>query len=140
MINLHLEIPSACFGNAVGVASPSIIPDNQMTASTYLMYINSPHYGRLNDIRGDAWCAQSSSGAQDWLQVDLGKTVEICGVATQGNIKDPKYWVTKFKLAYSSDGGGWNTYRDTHGMEVVSGVKTFRRGKGGGGGFFPRRI
>ena len=81
-----------------------------MTSSTryYDLY---PHKGRLNLPR-TGWCAQSSNGNQDWLKVDLGRTFQICGVATQGrdhNLYDE--YVETFKLSFSSDGGGWNDYR-----------------------------
>ena len=86
-----------------------------MTASS-----SFPEYaaseGRLNGDR--AWCAQSSNGSQEWLSIDLGKTVEICGVATQGR-EDINASVTYFKLFYSPDGSGWTTYTDEHGSHKV---------------------
>ena len=92
-----------------------------MTASTWLNGNNYPFYGRMNGNRGNGWCAQSPFGNQDWLQVDLGKTVDICGVATQGD-KANVGWVTHFKLSHSLDGSGWTTYRDASGTEVVRDV------------------
>ena len=101
----------SCFNNAVGVSDPGIIPDNQMTASSQYSYNYHPYYSRLHGNRGDGWCARSSlSSTQDWLQVDLGKTTEICGVATQGDV-DGDEWTTDFKLSYySSNGSGWTYY------------------------------
>ena len=57
--------------------------------------------------------------SNDWLQIDLDKTIEVCGVATQGNghINGGGYreWTINFKLPYSvsPDGSGLTTYRDT---------------------------
>ena len=78
---------NACFNNAVGVSNPGTIPDNQMTASSQRGNSQGASYGRLDGSRNndEGWCAQSAGGTQDWLQVDLGKTIEICGTATLGN-------------------------------------------------------
>ena len=110
-----------CFTNAIGVGDQTIISDNQITATSYLGDIFLPAYGRLYDNRGDGWCAFLPSASNDWLQVDLGKTFLVCGVATQG---DAEYdlvisWVTAFKLSYSSAGNTWTTYKDENGIEVV---------------------
>ena len=92
-----------------------------MTASSYYddSYGYYPaYYGRLNAL--SSWCAQTRDGSQDWLQVDLGKTFELCGVATQGNGDGKlKEWVIDFKLSYAADGSSWTTYLDTDGSELV---------------------
>ena len=93
-----------------------------MTASSF--YENDdnyqPAYGRLHGTRGDGWCANERNGS-DWLQVDLGKVFELCGVATQGDVTydNEDEWVTDFKLSYSSDGNNWESYKDGNGIEVV---------------------
>ena len=66
-------------------------------------------YGRLKGDRGDGWCAKEPGRNDDWLQVDLGRSVEACALATQGD-RNGNEWVTAFKLLYSSDGTDWNTY------------------------------
>ena len=73
--------------------------------------------GRLNGNR--AWCAQSASGTQDWLKVELEMATEICGVATQGR-EDTDEYVMSFKLEYSLDGGGWTAYQDSYGNDEVN--------------------
>ena len=80
-----------------------------MSASSQYDNNNQAAYGRLNDDRGDGWCAQAAARNDDWLQVDLGKSIEACGLATQGDRNGSK-WVTAFKLSYSSDGTNWNAY------------------------------
>ncbi|KAL9969150.1 hypothetical protein ACROYT_G021326 [Oculina patagonica] len=112
---------SNCFQNAVGVANSGIIPDKQMTASSYYSARYKPGYGRLHYNRADGWCTSTPGKTGEWLQVDLGKLFLVCGVATQGDsIHDgvPE-WVTDFKLAYSLDGRTWTTYKDANGNEVV---------------------
>ena len=77
-----------------------------------------PSYGRLNGTRGDGWCAEKNDKDQ-WLQVDLGKIIEVCAVATQGDINGNE-WVIDFKLAYSkSSDGRWQIYKDANDLEVV---------------------
>ncbi|KAL9980621.1 hypothetical protein ACROYT_G009230 [Oculina patagonica] len=100
------EIIDPCFHNAVGVANPNIIPDNQMRATSYFTNDFQPANGRLH---GNGWCAGSPSDSNDWLQVDLGKTFQVCGVATQG-AKGGYGVVTVYRLSFSSDGDTWDNY------------------------------
>lgn len=109
---------NVCFNNPVGVADIRIILNTQMTSSTsrynghYMAY-----YGRLNDNRGDGWCTQSCCRSQDWLKVDLGKTFQICGVATQAT-RNYDEWVTDFNLSYSTNGNEWTKYKDRKDSEM----------------------
>ena len=102
----------------VGISDTSVIPDSQLTASSYFDVHFQAAYGRLNGNRGDGWCASEPSGTDDWLQVDLGTTFQVCAVATQGDV-DGDEWITDFKLSYSSDGNNWTTYKDSNNMEMV---------------------
>ena len=114
------EILDDCFKNAVGIVNPSVIPNDQMTASSYsggLYYDHYAFYGRLHAFPG--WCALTSSNGNDWLQVDLGKELPVCGVATQGGATSFLHGVTDFKLIYSSDENNWTTYKYENGTEVV---------------------
>ena len=110
----------ACFDNAVGVADPSVILNGQMTASSVYTPDNQYGYnGRLNRAN-QAWCASGCCKSDDWLQIDLVKTFQICGVATQGNgLPTYNEYVTDFKLSYSPDGSGWATYNNVDGSEMV---------------------
>ena len=92
-----------------------------MTASSYTTSSYSSYRaynGRLHDTRGDAWCTAVQNSNNDWLQVDFAKTVQVCAVATQGDVNGNE-WVTDFKLSYSSDGNNWTLYKDTNGVEQV---------------------
>lgn len=117
-----IEVPDVCFNNPVGVTNQSIIPDNQLSASSSYLYDNGtvdyPFYGRLHGSRGDGWCALTRGNINDWFQVDLGKAFAMCGVATQGAISTAA-WVIDFKLNFSSDGNTWTTYKYENGTEVV---------------------
>lgn len=89
-----------------------------MTASSQYGTGFQPAYGRLNGDRGDGWCAKEAGRNDDWLQVDLGKTIEVCALATQGD-RNGNEWTTAFKLSYSTDGNTWTPYKDANGAEVV---------------------
>ena len=45
-------------------------------------------------------------------QVDLGYTVSVTGVATQG-ASDSQDWVRSYQLSYSDDGSSWLSYYET---------------------------
>ena len=88
-----------------------------MTASSIYSNDDQAYYGRLNGTRGYGWCARSND-SNPWLQIDLGKEFEVCGVATQGGTSSSE-WTTHFKLSFSSDGNIWTFYQDDYGNEVV---------------------
>ena len=87
-----------------------------MTASTKKTDYSAKH-GRLNGRR--AWCAQSARGTREWLKIELEKSTEICGVATQGR-EDTDEYVISFKLYYSLDGDGWTAYKNSNGYDEVN--------------------
>ena len=75
-----------------------------MTASSRYEFDDLAVYGRLNGDRGDGWCAKEAQSNNEWLQVDLRKSIQACGLATQGDRKGTREWVKAFKLSYSFDG------------------------------------
>ena len=75
-------------------------------------------YGRLHGNRGDGWCALKPANTDDWLQVDLGNTFQVCAVATQGD-RNGNERVTHFKLLLSFDNCTWEYYKDQNGNTVV---------------------
>lgn len=64
--------------------------------------------GVLEQIGG--WAAQTADINQ-YLQVKFSQILQISGVATQGRA-DAAYWVTSYKLQYSTDGSTWTYYPD----------------------------
>ena len=108
-----------CFDYPVGVSSPAMLPDNQMTASSYFATGYRVYNGRLHDTRGDGWCSAVPDSNNDWLQIDFARIIQVCAVATQGDVNGNE-WVTDFKLSYSSDGHSWETYKDANGADQVT--------------------
>ena len=115
------ETLHGCFYKPVGVASSTIIPDSQMTASSFWKEkINcGAMYGRLFNMSGFGWCAgdNRTTDKSNWLQVDLGKEFYVGAVATQGGTW--YIYTTDFKLFYSSDEGTWQAYQNGNGEELV---------------------
>ena len=114
-----LELADDCYTKPVGVSDQSKIPDDHMTASSQFNNGYQAAYGRLNGDRGDGWCTKEAESTDDWLQVDLGTTSQVCAVATQGDVNGND-WVTDFKLSYPSDESVWTPYKDAAGVEMVS--------------------
>jgi len=88
-----------------------------MTASSQHNPDYRAAYGRLHGDRGEGWCAKTSSRPDDWLQIDLGKWVHVCAVATQGD-RNGNEWTTHFKLVYSANGINWKTCEDENGNQM----------------------
>ena len=107
-----------CDMNPAGNSNPSIIPDGLMTASSYYSDDYKPYYGRFNGSRGDGWCSQIRNSSDDWLQIDLRRTVQVCAVATRGDVSVNE-WTTDFKLSFSTDTKTWITYKNDKGTEEV---------------------
>ena len=108
----------SCFLNAVGVADKDIVPNGKMTASSRHSWGSFAYYARLNGNKGYGWCSDECCENDEWLQVDIGRTVEICGIATQGSPKG-QFWVEDFKFSYSTDESSWTNYQDPEGTEMV---------------------
>ncbi|XP_020609795.1 lactadherin-like [Orbicella faveolata] len=117
LLKLTQGVADDCYTKPVGISDPRKIPDNQMTASSQYNHGYQAAYGRLNGDRGDGWCAKEAGKNDDWLQVDLGKTIALCAIATQGD-RNGNEWVTAFKLSSSSDAQTWTPYKDANDMEV----------------------
>ncbi|KAL9951279.1 hypothetical protein ACROYT_G043917 [Oculina patagonica] len=107
-----------CYDNPIGVADVAKIPDAKMSASSQYGSNYQAAYGRLNGDRGDGWCAGSKSSNNEWLQVDLGKSYTVCGVATQGD-RNGNEWVTGFKLYFAESTNSWNVYQGGTSQDVV---------------------
>ncbi|CAH3022884.1 unnamed protein product [Porites evermanni] len=67
---------------------------------------HAAYLGRLKRLRRGklmgAWSARHNNYNQ-WIQVDLRKSMKVTGVATQGR-EETSQWVTAFYVLYSSDG------------------------------------
>ena len=80
------------------------IPDFQITSST-----GTASNGRLYS-NGSAWCGTTLS--IDYLQVDLGQSVTVSGLATQGD-PSASSWVSEYYIKYSRDSTTWYEYKES---------------------------
>lgn len=105
--NFSITLILGCVGfGAIGVLEES---ENRFRASS--VWHNktidfSAKYGRLNGNR--AWCPNRN--LSQWLQIDLGATYRVCGVATQGKALWTPVWVTKYKIYFSNNNVTWKIY------------------------------
>ena len=92
-------------------AQDGTIPNSAFTAASIWSSSCSPYHGRLQD-RSNGWCSQNGSPISDHIEVDLGTVKIVAGVAIQGdgNTDTSQYYVTKFKLQYSTDNLNWYFY------------------------------
>ncbi len=99
-----------------------IIDDAQITYSTtFNAATHSGKEARLNNNR--CWCSAATAQFNQWLKVDLRKTLQITGIAIQG---DPSYsanYIAKFKLRYSTNGNIYLFTRDVLGADKVCSVR-----------------
>ena len=98
-------LPENLCNRAVGLQRGGI-KNKAMTASSSFNNAHAPFLGRLHRRKRGrfmgAWCARHNNHNQ-WLQVDLGRTMKIIGMATQGQ-QDRSRWVTSYWVLYGSDG------------------------------------
>ena len=88
------------------------ILSGRLRASSSYNYNHGPDRARLNIINGHgrtgAWVARLRS-ANQWLQIDLGQSSIIKGIATQGR-REAKQYVRSYTLSYSRFGMRFKAY------------------------------
>ena len=105
----HIYYASACASAlSLGAMYGGGIPDSSFSATSTLLGIFLPKYGRLNDPRG-SWIPGTNSSNQ-YLQIDLGGVYWVCGLATQGS-RFNDFWITKYKISLSMDDITWKIYQ-----------------------------
>ncbi|KAL8604894.1 hypothetical protein ACOMHN_028522 [Nucella lapillus] len=102
----------------LGVSQPSVIPRDQLTATTVYDASHEAYKGRLDGPSAwmpsptteDVCCIPRFMDTAQWLQVDLARPEQVTGVVTQGHPTRP-FWVTRFTLALSQDGADYTPYQ-----------------------------
>ncbi|KAK3744972.1 hypothetical protein QZH41_008497, partial [Actinostola sp. cb2023] len=102
----------SCRSLPVGVASVATIPDNSMTSSSNYNTSTPPSNGRLGYTAGSSWCS-APSDPSPYLQIKLGSSYIICGVATQGDHKTHQ-WVQTYHIQKSIDGSTFTDYKQNN--------------------------
>ena len=81
----------------VGVEDPHIIPNAQITTSSYYLSYY-PHMGRLSGVKD--WC-QKTTAITEVIQVNMRALLAVCAIATQG--KKNGSFVKSYRLSFSTD-------------------------------------
>ncbi|XP_022785985.1 uncharacterized protein LOC111326284 [Stylophora pistillata] len=93
------------------------IPDDSITASSWLSSKHLPYFGRLDrNIGHGAWCS-APNDVQPYLEIDLEIEHMITGVITQGKHRLSSdqlgfAWVTEFFLSYTTNQKNWTFVKD----------------------------
>ena len=95
------------------------IQDSQLSSSSTAGGGHTMAESRLDDTTR-AWCA-GSNDANQWAQVDLGTSVKVTGLITQGR-HEASQWVTAYKVLYGSDGTNFDYVLDSEGNTKVNQV------------------
>ncbi|XP_028517306.1 lactadherin, partial [Exaiptasia diaphana] len=99
------------------------VQDSQLTASSEFDYQHATYMGRLNYQLGIAisWTAKYMNTNQ-WFQFDLGHTMLVTGVVTQGRGSgDYIQYVKAYKIRYSLDNTYWVWYKEYSQVKVFPG-------------------
>ncbi|XP_065070968.1 mucin-3B-like [Rhopilema esculentum] len=127
-IDCSSDIPSseACTEiTPIGLAN-GFIDSKKLTASSiyshdiYPKRFWGPTQARLKT--GSCWCGGNSSWKEDWIQVDLGRSYQLTGIAIQGDPLDPPNDIEEFYVQLSDDGVNFrNVTRvtDEHGHNAI---------------------
>lgn len=83
------------------------IPDSAFSASSHFPTY-PPSQARLNTGSDKAWYAQAWDIHNPWITVDLGSSMFVSAVATQGKLG--AFFVKKYRVKYSDDNKNWQTY------------------------------
>ncbi|XP_070693742.1 discoidin, CUB and LCCL domain-containing protein 2 [Pempheris klunzingeri] len=110
---------NGCYGT-LGLESGGVA-DIQLSASSVWEWNNiigqhsvwAPPGARLKKA-GLPW-APSQNDQQQWLQVDLKREKRITGITTTGStLREYQYYVSAYRVLYSSDGQQWHIYREAN--------------------------
>lgn len=121
--------PKGACSEGLGLGWPGNykLPDNAFSASTEYRpgdWRATADNARLyfeddqDNKRIGAWCAEDRDN--QWLQIDLGQTKTVRGIATQGRDVFHEH-VKEYKLAFSNDGSSFQTYQENGKEKVFTG-------------------
>lgn len=100
------------------------IPDERVTASSWLSPKHLPYYGRLDtNIGHGAWCA-AANDISPYLEIDLEMEHNITGIITQGKHRLStdhlgEAWVTVFSLSFTTTREQWTYVKDAQNNQPI---------------------
>lgn len=116
----HLGKRSRQCSTALGLQNKRI-KNNLITASSKKNVHFAPFLARLHNRRAGryygVWMPKHNNHNQ-WLQVNLGRTMKVTGMSMQGR-PDQRKWVKYFYIKYSTDGVFFSYLRQWRGSYLV---------------------
>lgn len=109
-----------------------LIPDKQITASSWYSPRHLPHYGRMGtNIGHGGWCAKENDRNQ-FLEMDLGKDHVMKGMVLEGKHQLSldqlgKAWVTEFYISFTTDREKWNYVTDVKTHQAIVSMKALNQ-------------
>ena len=98
--------------NELGVRTRKIADSRFYARTTWFNdFYHKPFQARLH-LKTNGWCSQGHVPVSDYLQVDLGITKLITGLALQGHGLVLDHSITKFKIEFSENGESWQFYKN----------------------------
>ena len=100
------------------------IPDERVTASSWLSPKHLPYHGRLDtNIGHGAWCA-AANDVSPYLEIDLEMEHSIIGITTQGKHRLSidqlgEAWVTVFSLSFTTTREQWTYVKDAQTKQPI---------------------
>ena len=91
----------------VGVEDPHIIPNAQITTSSYYLSYY-PHMGRLSGVKD--WCQKTTAITDDYIQVNMRALHAVCAIAMQG--KKNGSFAKSYRLSFPTDERSCSVYQD----------------------------
>ncbi|XP_028403045.1 uncharacterized protein LOC114525810 [Dendronephthya gigantea] len=107
----YAHVPS----EAVGIEFPSVIKDDQITASFSETPTFARKYARLHST--GRWLPLRTDPSP-WIQIKLNGVARIKEIATQGCVGNR---VKTFKLFFSMDGSYWTSYKENFTEKILTG-------------------
>jgi hypothetical protein len=104
-------------GKITAITVPKVLPRSAFSASSSLSSRSPAYVARLNllnhPFREGGWAPElkckdknCTSDREQFVQVDLGRELEINAVGIQG-LASKASWVTRFRVSFSNDGIHW---------------------------------
>jgi len=109
-------------GVGISVRGGARIPDSAFSASgSYSTSFGLPRRARLWNLAGSGNGGWAASSGNNWLQVDLGASLSVGAIGTQGHANYSE-WMTSYWLLYSTDNVTWRNAR-TNAVVTISAAK-----------------
>lgn len=89
------------------VNNPEKISDFQFSSSGHLSQGHEPYKARFNSLQ--TWCGDGERTGT-YLQIDVGGSLRILAIATQGDMRHFKSWVKSYNVLYNTNANTiWKT-------------------------------